>query len=236
MNKEYNEFVRKSDEDCHIRFGKSLQEVLSIPKKKKTEEEKEFIDYYKHFLPVIDSDCVMNKICKYIESVDFHIRQKVRSSQSFDYKILLSDNFAVNKKLYEEICRKVNETFKGWKSKKETHQGYTVKNPLMGNQFDKDKEYLGLLRDLEDITSNSESLANHLVYLFYVDKPSYNKNILWSLVGDIIYENVKRKTNAYYFPMKNPNGSLEFLFENYSIERVAVPHDTEAEEEEETDD
>ena len=37
---------------------------------------------------------------------------------------------------------------------------------------------------LENVCSNSEQLANHLVYLFYVDKPSYNKNILWAIIDN----------------------------------------------------
>ena len=66
-----------------------------------------------------------------------------------------------------------------------------------------------------------------MVYLFYVDKPSYNKAVLWNIVGKQIYETVKSKTTSFYFPEKNPNGSLEFLYEKYSIERVMIPREDE---------
>lgn len=59
-----------------------------------------------------------------------------------------------------------------------------------------------------------------MITLFYEDKPSYNKGILWELYGRQIFENLKTKVNSCYFPKKNPNGTLEFLYENYSIEKV----------------
>ena len=89
-------------------------------------------------------------------------------------------------------------------------------------KIDKDIEY-GLLKErLQDICSNEEQLTNHLIYLFYEDKPSFSKTTLWNLVGKQIYENIKSKTDYFYFPIKNPNGSLEFLYEKYSIERIPV--------------
>ena len=228
LNKEYNEFVKKNDEDCQIRFCMSLKELFAIPDEERTEAQQEFIRCYNHFLPVIDSDCVMNKICKHIEGIDFHIKQKIRSSQSFDYRVLLSENFSVNKKLYEQIYELITVTFKEWDSrKKDKVSSGAVKernstSQITKEKFDKEGEYALLKVALEELCSNEEMLANHLVYLFYVDKPSYNKNVLWSLVGKQIFENVKDKTSSYYFPQKNPSGSLRFLFENYSIERVLV--------------
>ena len=61
-----------------------------------------------------------------------------------------------------------------------------------------------------------------MVYIFYVEKQSLNKSVLWSLVGKTIYEIIKSKTNSFYFPMKNSNGSIRFLYDNYSIEKVIL--------------
>ena len=80
---------------------------------------------------------------------------------------------------------------------------------------------------LEEVCSNEERLANHLVYIFYNLKTSLNKSILWSVAGKAIYENVKNKTSSFYFPIKNSNGSLEFLYEKYSIERITLPNKVE---------
>ena len=226
LNKEFNEYMKKIKEDCEIRFCVTFDELRKLSENELTEEQKSFLEYYEKYLPVVDSNCVMNKICKHIESVDFHIKQKVKATQGFDYRILVSENFAPNKLLYRQICEEIFDTLTAWdKEKKE------LKKPVarIGTEsdkrryFDKDNEYILLKQRLEQICSNEEMLANHLVYLFYVDKPSYNKSILWNIVGKQIYETVKSKTSSFYFPEKNPNGTLEFLYEKYSIERVIIP-------------
>ena len=117
LDKEYKEYLKKSEEDCEIRFYRSLESLLKDEIENPdnlTAEEKEFLRLYRKYLPVVDSPCVMNKICKYIENVDFHIKQKVRSSQEFDYRILVTDNFAPNKALYSQICEEVFDTFTAW--------------------------------------------------------------------------------------------------------------------------
>lgn len=227
LNKELNEYNKKNDENCQTRFCMSLKEMLAIPVEKRTSQQRDFIMYYYKFLPVIDSNCVMNRVCKYIEGVDFNIKQKVRSSQDFDYRVLQSPNFTLNKNLYKKIQNVIEASFKEWNEKK---KDVNIKGFVKGNaqratekvKFDKDAEYMVLKGKLQEITSNEEQLANHLVYLFYCDKPSYNKTVLWALVGKQLYENVKSKTNSFYFPQKNVNGSLEFLYEKYSIERIML--------------
>lgn len=162
----------------------------------------------------------MNNICKYIESIDFKIKQKVKQTQDFDYKILLSNNFTVNKVLYNRISEEIADTFKEWEDKIKHKKEKSPQKFKKENKIDKELEYSLLKDKLLQICSNEQQLCNHLIYLFYVDKPSYNKTILWSLVGKQIYENVKSNTNSFYFPVKNVNGSLQFLYDNYSIERI----------------
>ena len=228
LNKEYNEYMRKIKEDCEIRFCISFDELRQIPEDKLSEEQKEFLRLYKKYLPIVDSDCVMNRVCKYIESIDFHIKQKIRNTQDFDYKLLVSNGFTPNKALYFKICETVKNTFDEWERDRKLSQKNVARIGEESDKkkgFDKDLHCALLKQKLEEICSNEESLANHLVYLFYVDKPSYNKSVLWKMVGKQIYEIVKSKTNVFYFPKKNPNGSLKYLYENYSIEKVEIPKD-----------
>jgi len=58
--------------------SRSLELALRLRKvKRKTKEQHEFLKLFERFNPVIESDCVMNRLCKYIESVDFGIRSIV---------------------------------------------------------------------------------------------------------------------------------------------------------------
>lgn len=158
----------------------------------------------------------MNKISHYIESIDFEIKKKVRSSDAFDYRILQSENFMINKKTYEQIYRKVEELIKNWASTKRSED----KTKKAEELFEKGIFYFKFKEELEQICPNDNILANHLITLFYEDKPSYNKGILWDTYGRQIYENLRNKANSCYFPQKNPNGTLEFLYETYSIEKI----------------
>ena len=76
----------------------TLDELLIKKEDELTQEQKDFINYY--YYPVIDSPCVMNKICKYIESIDFQIKKKIKSNGDFDYKSLQSKDFILNRALY----------------------------------------------------------------------------------------------------------------------------------------
>ena len=228
LNKEYNEYIKKNNENSIIHFSITLKELLDRRDngEELTPEQQTFLMYFDKFLPVINSDCVMNRICKYIENIDFRIKQKVRCSHDFDYKTLMSNNFSINKKLYIKIKDEIEETFKKWDKVAKDSIGKTLEknsnNDNINKKFNREIEYALLKGKLEEICSNEEQLANHLVYLFYEDKPSLSKATLWNLVGKQIFENIKGKNEYFYFPIKNPNGTLEFLYENYSIERVAI--------------
>lgn len=222
-DKEYKDYIKQQEEDCSLRFAMPLEDLFKIPENELTEEQRVFIEIYNKKMPVVMSNCVMNRICWYIESVDFTIRQKVRSFEQFDYRILQSENFLPNKKVYEQIFEVVANTIQEWNLRK----GEKIKKGALQDKakrklqdFDKDAEYAALKAKLEDVCPNEESLANHLVQLFYEDKNGWNKNILWKMVGRQIYENIRNKTTYCYFPKKNEHGSLEFLYENYSIEKI----------------
>lgn len=217
-DKELKHYLKKREEKLKNKFGNawSLERLLNSPEEELNDEQKEFKRQYYDFLPVVDSDCVMNRISHYIESIDFEIKKKVRSSDAFDYRVLQSENFMVNKKIYEQIYRIVDEHIKNWASTKKNED----KTKKAEEVFEKNVFYFKLKESLEGVCSDDSVLANHLVTLFYVDKPSYNKRILWDICGKQIYENIKGKTKSCYFPKKNPYGSLEFLYEKYSIEKV----------------
>lgn len=233
LSKDYNAYIKKTDQNARSHLYTTLEDLLEKEKMESqgvstlTEEEKTFLFYYRKNLPVIDSDCVMNKICKYIESIDFHIKQKIKTKQDFDYKILLSDSgFEINKKIYEDIYNIIEKTFKEWEAilqdREKTKYDTSLLPYACGTKTDKEFRYQSLMRDLEEVTSNEEQLTNHLVYLFYVGKPSYSKATLWNLVGKQIYKNILNKKSMVYYPVKDVNGDINFMFEKYSVRHIST--------------
>lgn len=236
LNKEYNEYIKKTEENAMIRFGKTLDSLLESRKDeaeydKLTEDEKIFLMYYDKFLPVVDSDCVMNNICKYIEGIDFSIKKKIKNRGDFDYRVLQSGDFEFNKEMYEAIKGEVARTLKIWEALvKASHSSRIEKSMSSGsgaeqNGFKRDVE-CELLKDrLLDICGNEEELSNYLIYLFYEDKPSYNKSTLWNMVGKQLYQNIRGKKEVCYFPVKDENGDIEFLYEKYAVKKIALSND-----------
>lgn len=198
--------------------------MLTTDIDKLTNEEKNFVEYYDKFLPVVETDCTMNKICKYIESQDFNIKQKVKNSEGFDYKLLQSTNPSYNKNIYNSVKQVVEMYIDKWSAVTKTNNILKItKNPQYESFIHEKEAKVNLLRtDLEQVCSNSKQLADMLIYLYYEDKKSCSKTTLWNLVGKQIFDNVREKTKSFYFPIKNQNGSLNFLFENYSIERFLL--------------
>jgi len=228
LSKELNEYLKKYKENAELRFGKPLDQIINTPLEDRTPEENDFLYYYYKYFPAIDTNCVMNKVCHYIESVNFHVKEKVRSSSGFDYKVLVSENFTINKDIYEKIKNVVETTFKEWNEKTKSNKNSKIEQSFAGLNSgvknSKDADYLALKTKLEEITVNEKQIANHLVYLFYVEHPNYNKATLWRLVGKQLYENIKEKHKSFNVPVKDKNGSIKFLHENYQVVNLPISH------------
>ena len=242
LNKELNEYIKKNNENAQIHFSKTLDELLQQEKTSPNsldEAEIIFLNYYHRFLPVVDSECVMNKICKYIESIDFEIKKRVRTSSDFDYKVLTSSSNIDIRYTKEVVLPILQKHFISWseqsKAKKLTKAEKNIKGTSSSStpSFDKEIAYTQLKDELYNECPNEDKLVNSLVYLFYKEKPSFNKAILWNIVGKQIYENIKAKHDSFMFPIKNPNGNITFLYEQYMVETIHINKDEKDEESEE---
>ena len=56
--------------------------------------------------------------------------------------------------------------------------------------------------------------------MFYVDKTGYNKEVLWSVFGKYIFENVKNKVESYKIPVPCEYGEIDYLNKKYTIKEV----------------
>ena len=208
---------------------KNFKELLKKDYNSLIKEEQTLVDSYYKFLEKetksIDTDCVMNNICHYIENIDFDIKKKVCSYDDFDCKILMSKNKNYfNEEIYRKICKEVEKDFENYVNDKKVldeNEG-RKKNVADNSRSPKDVLLENLKNGLSKIESNTEFLSNYLIKLFYEDCLSYNKNILWGFIGKQIYLNVLSKSSKAVIPVKNSNGSIEYLYERYSLEEVNI--------------
>jgi hypothetical protein len=166
----------------------------------------------------------MNNICKYIESIDFDIKNKLKNSSDINvFDILINkdigkDDDAYNKVLneYKNFTTEIKElgnmrmNSKSFKNKK---------NEDLNN--DKNTIYNNFKEKLNKICSNPYELTNYLIEIFYIEFSSSNKDILWNIYGKYIYQNVKNKNcETVYFPINDECGDIEYLDKRYSLQEV----------------
>lgn len=219
--KKYKKHYDEYSISCQQKFGVNLDDLMN--KKRKTKEEIEFIDnYYKHS-PVIENDCVMNNICKHIESIEFNIRDIVKTDDGKYVDNLLSKDFnGVDEKMQKDIIK----VYKKYSKSLSRYLSMSKSSRKSGFDEEKYNQVVGIYEkfkeEMTDICSNKKELVNHLVYTFYYVKPEANKNILWSLYGDQIHENVKSNMEYCFIPIKDDDGEINYLGENYKLKKVVL--------------
>ena len=66
-------------------------------------------------------------------------------------------------------------------------------------------------------------VTNVLVDYFYIIKPSANKDILWSIYGKYIFDNVRKNTlYVTKFPFPNKKGDIVYLNKQYSLKEIII--------------
>lgn len=219
----YKKHVKTYDITCKQKFGISLQELKKV--KRKTKEQHEFLRLFERFNPVIESDCVMNRLCKYIESVDFGIRNIVNKDVDNEiYKIYMNDAVEFDESRYRKVAKAYQ------KHKKSINQSFSLgaSSDADKNLYDSDlcsnfSNSLDLFKQrINDICSNVYEAVNYLVRLFYVDEKSSNKEILWHLYGQYIFENVKAKQKSFNIPVLDQKGDINYLNKHYSLRKVCL--------------
>ena len=217
----YNKHFKKYNISSQQKFGLTLRELMN--RKRKTKEQIDFLHKFDYFSPVINSNCVMNELCRYIESIDFKIKEIVSKDEKIDYRTLMSVKFKeIDKEKYESIINTYN------KYRSVLGKYISVNNKSSKNGYDEDTYriikggYDTFQEEMNKVCSNVEELVNYLVYMFYADGFKYNKDILWKLYGYQIFENIKNNVDYFYFPYPDNNGDLIYLNDKYSIRKVVV--------------
>jgi len=223
-NNKFNKHKNGFDLSSLQKFGMSLKDLIN--KGNKTSEEVNFIDSYYKYMPVIYSESVMNNLCWYIESIDFRIKEKFKiEADKMIYQSYLSDTPAENIEMYATIILEIKEFNK--RVKEMGNMG--VYNSSQSEKYNEEigvsinEHYENFKNKMDNICSNSYELVNYLVRLFYIDKPSLNKELLWNTYGNIIFENVKKlNKNKVLFPFPNVNGDIEYLNKKYKLAEVTI--------------
>ena len=220
----YKKYVKSNDLSSQQKFGLTLNELLI--KENCNEKEQSFVDAYYRFLPVIDSDSVMNLLCKHIENVDFDIKSKLKTSKIGDlYKLYMKNDIPKNQETYQKV---LNEYKKFMKELKDLNT-MGINQNANKEQFDEESDrvvnniYDDFKSRMFEICSYAYELTNYLVEIFYCEYKSSNKDILWNSFGKYIFSNIKSNTKEpIFFPMPNKEGGIIYLNKKYKLEEVII--------------
>lgn len=221
----YRNHVKRYNITCQQKFGIGLDELKQS--KRKTKEQREFLHLFEKYSPVLETDCVMNNLCKYIESVDFGIKNIINHNDNQEYYKLMTSKEEIE--FNEDIYNEVVKTFNFYKKSvnqliSTTHQNGSVKNGFdEGLSKSVSAQYGKLKSKLFEVCSNEKELVNYLIHLFYIDQPNSNKEILWNMFGSCLFENVKRNSNdLILIPIPDDEGEIVYLNNKYFLKEVQL--------------
>lgn len=222
-NSIYKKYISEQNLSCRQKFKLPLNKLIS--QQRKTQDQRNFIDNYYKYMPVIDSDCLMNTLCRYIESIDFDIKQKIQLNESEDiYKDLMSNLNVKNISTY----KKVSKAYKDFNREIQDMGNMQMNCSSYVNKMNDDINnttqgiYEKLKIKMNEICPNIYELVDYLIEILYVDTPGSNKDILWNVYGEYIFNNLKNTVSTILLPVQDKNGTIKYMGKNYGAKEVSI--------------
>lgn len=214
--KDYKAFKDDFDKYCLIKLGKKFSELTEDDKK--TDLGKSIMEYYNKKNPLLETNGVMNRICRYMESQLKEIKNITKCD----------NNEMLFNKLYNTNIELDESKLELMLVKKKEYEDFKKSKQLKDSEFSNYEQYYKFLRNdcLEKISSNLQELANLAVYICYKLNPTKQKNFCWDVFGSGIVDNLKEKNKIANVPVKDDNGDIEYLYDKYSIIGIDVSCET----------
>lgn len=204
LNAQYMNYIKEVNVLCLREFRMTLDELIN--KKDKTQFEKEKLAYYLEKNPLSDNPCIVNKIAHNVE-VNFEgDLNNDNNNSKFDYSVYINDKI---ENVDKNLQSKINKIYAEYKS--------MITNKKNNSDYNSDKEegmnesiqnFDALKEELHNVHENISELTDILVYLAY-EKSIVSKNFVWSMMGDIILDNMLNKNNrTINYPIRDNEGDI----------------------------
>lgn len=221
LKKEYDDYIVNVDSKSQSIFSMPFKELRD--KKDRTDLENQFVGWVDNKNPIDLSPSVMNKICWAIEREFDELSEIPRDK--FDYSMIKSGcyysptTYYTIESLYKWYKTKVNEINKKYKTDyyEEQEENINDKEQLMDNFAEK----------CAIACPNAKELCDVLVDLCYSDRA--NKEVVWSVCGETIIENLLNKNNNnLYYPSKvDSGGEFECCGHQFVMTKLKVGGESE---------
>jgi hypothetical protein len=219
-NKKYRKFNDNYDNFCISNFGQSLNTILE--KTELTEKEQDTLSKYYRFSPLLDTDCIMNQICHYMED-NMKMLKDGFSNKADEHIIMILKNKSIP--LDKEKLKKLYDLYKKYKSGRQNFSG--IKDDYGEEKYKTLEQYNKSIR-LESlfISNDISELANLAVSICYEIHPSDNKSFAWNIFSEGIIDNIrKNKQDLVKVPFYDEHGDIEYLGKFYTTREVLAGDD-----------
>lgn len=214
-----NDYIKRNNEKCMIRFRLTLDELLA--KEAKTPEEEAFIAYYHQGMPLGTAPCTINKICWRIEELFDHSMTPCNSD--FDYSILKCDV-----EYSTQLYNKIKKIYECYKRETANYMQYAKAERIKSDERQMQKYIFKeqFKRQCLEQCPNDEYLCNIVLDLCY-SKSNSSKQFAWDICGPTFIQNLlKRHNYTITYPTLDEHGDIEFNGLHFSMKTTSIHPDT----------
>lgn len=214
LMKRYTTYVTNTNKKCLRNFCITVDELLSKDESELTDEQKSFAEYYRAKMPLGEHDCVMNKICRRVESEFDDVNFKDTSEKQFDYRFLKSGS-GYSKSTFDNI----EKIYKQYNARTRDFAVYS-KTERIGEDEAlalRNRMQIEFYEACSKICPSENQLCDILIDLCYEKNSA--KQFCWDMCAHKIIENLLIKNNwTITYPVRDKYGDIEFDGERYSME------------------
>lgn len=218
-NKKYLDYIKSMEINALRNFRKSVSEIKSQPM---SEEEREFIVYYDKHMPLSDNPCIVNKIAHKVENV-FDGDFVAGKNDNFDYSIYMHSK-PEDIKISQSIRKKIMDIYTTYKKvSKNKNANITTEENVKEEKTKNENNIYDVFRyDIRQLIENENELCDILIELAY-NKEKISKSFVWSMVGDIILDNLlKKNDNTITYPTRDDEGDIVYGGIRFSLKTKKV--------------
>lgn len=207
LKREVRKFLNEAELTCQSLYGIKVNELLA--KSDRSEQQEEFVAWYRKKYPVSNENGVMNRLCHYVErEFDGYVQSKKNKQYPFG-ELLASRMYAKNSNRRDSIDKI-----------KELYEKYTISLKNMALIASKERHDSGSLtsmriqlaeqfrRDCEQICVIPERLCDILLKLCY--SAEHSKKFVWDMCGEQIVKNLLDRNGKYSYLARDDSGDIEY--------------------------
>lgn len=219
-SKEYRQYYNDYDILSQAKFKLFLEDLLSLDATLLNDEQKEFIEQFYRYNPLLNTPCEINNISLYMQKKINEIKTNNKLVWTIDMIEPMKRRGIEWDDNKSDFLISLHEKYKSGK-----RNFGNIKNDDGTNRWQTIEQYnRSILQESLLVSSDLGELAYYAISRCYVSLESDNKEFVWSIFGDGIIDNLLNNLDIknVEIPFLDENGDIEFLGKKYSKKLVGI--------------